>query len=73
MATEGKKPFLAVSCEAQKCVGGAVVGSSLLGLAKQDGQASVRNDPCILSCLVARYELASLSCIFNGSLHTQAV
>lgn len=49
------------------------MGSSLLGLAEQDGQASVRNDPCVLSCLAARYGLASLSCIFNGSLHTQAV
>lgn len=52
---------------------GVGCGLFLLGLAEQDGQASVRNDPCILSCLAARYGLASLSCVCNGSLHKQAV
>lgn len=49
------------------------MGSSLLDLEEQDRQASVKNDLCILSCLAARYGLASPCLIFNGSVHTQAV
>jgi len=52
---------------------GGCVGFFLLDLEEQDRQASVNNDLCILSCLPARYGLASSCLFFNGSLHTQAV
>lgn len=52
MATEKKKTFLSmILMKHRNALPGGGIGSSLLGLAEQDGQASARNDPCILSCL----------------------